>query len=88
MPRIRQYADKYSEKDFTKEIDRLIRRPELSELSGIAYATLRKRMLDPGGFRVTELRQVIKVVKPSIRIVLVMLGYSSKDIKEFREAKP
>lgn len=85
MPRIRQYADKYTEKDFAKEIDRIIDRPKLSELSGIAYSTLRKRLLDPGGFRVTELRQVIKVTKPSIRIVLLMLGYSSKDIKAFKE---
>lgn len=85
MPRIRQYADKYTEKDFAKEIDRIIDRPELSVQSGIAYSTLRKRILDPGSFRVTELQQAIKVAKPSIRIVLIMLGYTSKDIKKFKE---
>lgn len=86
MPRIRQYADKYAKNDFVGEIDRIIRCPELSEQSGLAYSTLRKRLLEPGDFRLWELKRVIKVAKPSIRIVLIMLGYSSKDIKEFKEA--
>lgn len=87
MPRIRQYEQKYAEDDFRKEVRirqgyyDLMSQNALAEAVGIPRPTLRKRLLEPGGMSVEELRKLVKTVKPAPEIILKLLGYTGKDIK-------
>jgi predicted transcriptional regulator len=90
MPRIRQYSDRYAIEDFQREIRVQqavcgMSQRELGEQSGIAPSTLCKRLKNPENFEVGELRKIIPVLQPDPGIVLALLGYSSKEIKRFKE---
>lgn len=87
MPRIRQYAEKYSAEDFLKEIRvRMavydINQTQLAELTGTAISTLSKRMKDPDGMTAAELRRLVRAIKPDPITFLKFCGYETKDIKK------
>lgn len=69
MPRIRQCAGKYAEKDFllhlkTRMLEQGFTRGtlELSERTGIKYRTLLNRVNHPDDLTVSELRAIDKVL--------------------------
>ena len=87
MPRIRQNAEQYAVEDFKKELR--IRRAEyelqsvqsLSDVTGIPLTTLWKKVKEPMTFRVSDLSAIVKAVHPDVKVVLALLGYTSKEIK-------
>lgn len=92
MPRIRQYADKYAEADFWKEVQ--IRKvmvgintdKDLSQAIGLWPSGYSKRKKDVNIFTLAEFRLLIKTLKPGPMVVLRMLGYSQKEIQnDFRK---
>lgn len=94
MPRIKQNAEKYAAADFLKEVRRqqgeynVMSVRALAELVGIPNSTLHPKLQDPDKLLVADIRKLVKAIRPDIGIVLELLGYSSKDIKNFKEDKP
>lgn len=87
MPRLRQYAENYAAEDFRREMRSRMGYYDLSQsdLAGqtvLSQSTISTRMRDPNSITVGELRSLIKVLKLNPRIVLALLGYSKKEIKE------
>lgn len=88
MPRIVQYAQRYAEADFRKEVQTrqgahgLMSQQSLADASGIPRPTLRKRLLQPDSMTVEEFRKLVSAVHPDPVIVLTLLGYSKKDLKK------
>lgn len=88
MPRIRQYAEKYANEDFLKElshrkVDCGIRTDkELGEMIGVCPSSMSKRKQRPETFAVGELRGLVRVLKPDPVVVLQFLGYSQKEIRK------
>lgn len=86
MPRIRQNAEQYAVEDFKKELR--IRRAEyelqsvqsLSDVTGIPLTSLWKKLKEPLTLRVSDLEAIVKAVHPDARIVLALLGYTTKEI--------
>ena len=68
MPRIRQYEEKYAREDILREIRtkqgacNLMHIRALADATGIPYATLRRRMMNPDDFTVAELRKLNVVI--------------------------
>ena len=95
MPRIRQYANRYAEEDFKREIFRkLTERYEsvsvraLSRDTGISQTTLNTKIRhDNSNLDIGELQQIIAVLKPDPGVLLKLLGYSGKDITKFKNQK-
>lgn len=94
MPKLRrQYAIKYAEEDFKKEIFRcLTERYEkvstraLAAETGISNSTLSTKIRrDNSNLDVAELRQIIPLLKPDPGVVLMLLGYTSQDITKFKK---
>lgn len=93
MPRIRQYAAKYAEEDFKKEIFRcLTDRYEdvsvraLSRETGISQGTLNTKIRhDNSNLDVSELQRIVAVLNPNPGILLKLLGYSQAQITKFKE---
>lgn len=92
MPRIRQYADQYADEDFRREILRSLADfglrydQDLAELSGIPTATMSRKLKDPTGFTVRQLRQIVKAISPDPKEMLRFLGYTNKEIKKMEES--
>ena len=92
MPRIHQNQDKYAAEDFRREIRSkqgyfdLMSQQALADAAGIPRPTLRKRLLEPEGMLIEELRKLIATLHPDIATVLPLLGYSAQEIKKFRNA--
>lgn len=96
MPKIRQYADLYAQRDFWREIDR--RCPDagvqsnnnaaLARAVGTADVTIGVYKQDPGKMQLKTLSRFVSVLKPDPGVILRLLGYSDKEIKAFREVKP
>lgn len=87
MPRIRQYAENYAAEDFRREMRSRMGYYDLSmgDLSGqtvLSKSTISKRLGDPNSITVGELRSLVKVLKLNPRIVLALIGYGKKEIKE------
>ncbi len=86
MPRIHQYADQYADEDFRRELYRnladqgLRHDQDLAEVSGIPVATMSRKIKDPAGFTVRQLRQIVAGIKPSPYAMLRFLGYTAKEI--------
>lgn len=91
MPRIYQKIEQYIANDFWNEINR--RCPDAGiksgnnsalgravDLSGVTVGAYRK---NPGKIRVDAIRNLVAVLKPDIRPVLRLLGYSEKEIRKF-----
>lgn len=88
MPRIRQYAVKYADADFLKEIqhqkiEKGVRSDrELSERIGLNKSSFCKRKQQVETFTVRELREIVKVLRPSPAVLLGLLGYTGKEIRD------
>lgn len=91
MPRIHQNADKYAAEDFRKEIrvrqgeNDLMSKSALAEEVDIPRTTLLKRLLDPMTMSFGEFKKLNEALHPDPGVVLMLLGYSAKEIKRFRE---
>lgn len=87
MPRIRQYAEKYSNEDFLREIRskqgyyNLRTQEELGNAIGLPKSTMRKRLINPESLTIQDLRSMIRVLNLSPVAVLKFLGWSDKAIK-------
>lgn len=87
MGKIRGKEQQYADEAFRREIRsrqgyyNLMSQQALADAADIPRPTLRKRLLDPAGMSVEELRRLIKTIKPSADVVLSLLGYSGKDLK-------
>ena len=87
MGKIRGKEQQYADEAFRREIRsrqgyyNLMSQQALADAADIPRPTLRKRLLDPAGMSVEELRRLIKTIKPSAAVVLSLLGYSGKDLK-------
>lgn len=91
MPRIYQKVEQYIANDFWDEINR--RCPDAGIKSGnnsalgqvidLSGVTVRAYKKNPSKIRVDVLRNLVAVLKPDIRPVLRLLGYSEKEIRQF-----
>ncbi len=87
MPRIRQYAENYAAEDFRREMRSRMGYHDLSQhglaqKTDISQTTISNRIRDPNDITVGELRSFNKVLGLSPSIVLALLGYTKKEIKE------
>lgn len=88
MPRIRQYEEKYAREDILREIRtkqgacNLMHIRALADATGIPYATLRRRMMNPDDFTVAELRKLNVVIHLDWEKLLLFIGYSKKVFTE------
>lgn len=89
MPRIRQKAGTYAEEDFWREIRvrgaerNIMSADALGKATGVTGATISNYREDPGKIRVAVMRKLVAELKPGIRPVLALLGYSEKEIRQF-----
>lgn len=91
MPRIRQYAERYTAEDFWKEIDRCCplagiqsgNAAALGEKSGVDHQTLRNYRKGKTEMRVSALRKLVTALHPDPAVILKTLGYSEKEIRAF-----
>lgn len=94
MPRLRVYAAQYSEEDFRKEVfKKMAERYEdisiraLARESGISPSTLNNRIRhDISNLDVSELRQIVPILKPDPAVILKLLGYTGDDIRKFKNS--
>lgn len=91
MPRIRQYEEKYAMKDFIDEINAQRARfgytsqRVTGEAIGVSQATAGKYLKEPESIPLGVLRKMVKVFKPDPIVMLKTLGYTTQDIKQFKE---
>lgn len=91
MPRIRQYTENYAAEDFRREMRSRMGYHDLSQ-QGLADKTclsqssVSNRIRDPDSITVGELRSMNKVLGFNPAIVLALVGYSKKQIKEVLES--
>ena len=87
MARIRQYAEKYWNEDFLREMRskqgyyNLRTQEELGNAMGLPKSTMRKRLINPESLTIQDLRSMIRVLNLSPVAVLKFLGWSDKAIK-------
>ena len=87
MPRIRQYAENYAAEDFRREMRSRMGYHDLSQsdlagMTNISQSTISNRIRDPNCITVGELRSINKAIGLNAAVVLALLGYSKKQIKE------
>lgn len=93
MPRIRQYAERYAEEDFRKEIfRRMADRYEqisvraLARETGISHSALNTKIRENNtNLDIGELQRIIPILNPDPGIILKLLGYTPAQIKRFKE---
>lgn len=89
MPKIRQYADKYAQDDFLKELgSRCVwagfqTNEDLGKAIGTCGASVGNYKKDPGRIRLDTMQKMVKTLKLDPGVVLRFLGYSSQDIRKF-----
>lgn len=91
MPRIQQYAARYTAEDFWKEINRCCplagiqseNSEALGEKTGVSGHTIRnyKKRLEIMRFDV--LQKLVSTLHPDPAVILKTLGYSEKEIRAF-----
>ena len=87
MPRINQKIEVYADEDFRREVRSrqgyydLMSQQALAEQVDIPRPTLRKRLLEPESMTVGELRKLVKTIKPDPTVLLLLIGYSKKDLR-------
>ena len=94
MPRLRAYADKYTEADFKKEIFRcLAARYEdvsiraLSRETGISQSTLNQKIRHShDNLDIGELKRIVPLLNPDPGVILKLLGFTAAQIKKFKES--
>ena len=88
MPRLKVKADEYARADFSKElrknmIDQEIGSvKELADMMGVDGRTMYRRMNDIDQMRVSELAALKAILSPDPVLLLRVLGYTTKEIKE------
>ena len=91
MPRIKQCEDRYAVEDFRKEVRTrqgerdLMSKSALAEELDMPRSTLSKRLSDPMGMTFGEFKKLNKTIHPDPGVVLVLLGYTGKEINAFRK---
>lgn len=91
MPRIRQKEHEYRAADFRRAVEHgcidrgLDSKKALAEAAGIPYATLWKRLQDPDGMTVDELRRVVKAAGLPPEAVLELMSYQKREIMRLVE---
>lgn len=91
MPRIRQLAEQYAEKDFWTEINGCcgycgIRTDTaLGKAIGVEAQTVRKYKKNPGMMQVKTMQKIVEQLKPNILALLKFLGYSDMEIMRFAQ---
>ncbi len=86
MPRIRQYAQKYANEDFWREIQSRkalmgIRTDKaLAEALGLSSQGFSRRKQNVDVLSLTDLRNLVKVLHPDPVLMLKLLGYTGKEI--------
>ena len=91
MPRIRQYADRYTAEDFWKEINRCctlagIQSDNAAALGrgiGVDGQNLRHYRNGKTVMPLDVLRKLVTTLHPNPAVVLKTLGYSEKEIRAF-----
>ena len=92
MPRLRVKADEYAREDFSKElrknmIDQNIESvKELADMIGMDGRTMYRRMDNIGQLKVSELAALKNVLCPDPVLILRVLGYTNKEIKDAAKA--
>lgn len=92
MPRIRQYESKYLNEDFARELRSKrgyydLKQTDIAEASGICQASVSNYIKNPERLGIKELRAIIQVLHLSPESVLRFLGYNTREINAFKEAK-
>lgn len=88
MPRIKAKADVYAREDFSKElrknmIDQNIDSvKELADMIGMETRTMYRRMVNVDQLKISELAALKTALSPDPVVLLRVLGYTSKEIKE------
>lgn len=96
MPRIRQLAEKYAEDD-QKKVEKAFWKSvkvrcaeqdidtwaDLGQQTGIPESTFQNYRANIGKVQINTMRKMVGLLKPDIQIVLLLLGYSEKDIQRF-----
>ena len=99
MPRIRQLAEKYAEND-QKNVEKAFWKSvkvrcaeqdidtwaDLGQQTGIPESTFQNYRANIGKVQINTMRKMVGLLKPDIQIVLLLLGYSEKDIQKFVQA--
>lgn len=91
MPRIRQYADRYTSEDFWKEIDRCcplagIQSDNAAALGrgiGVDGQNLRHYRNGKTVMPLDVLQKLVTTLRPNPAVILKTLGYSEKEIRAF-----
>lgn len=98
MPRIRQLAEKYAEDD-QKKVEKAFWKSvkvrcaeqdidtwaDLGQQTGIPESTFQNYRANIGKVQINTMRKMVGLLKPDIQIVLLLLGYSEKDIQRFAQ---
>lgn len=92
MPRLKQKMSQYNESDFRQELyQRLASRYEkvsvraLAEEAGISQSSLNTHLRhNVKNLDVGVLQKIIPLLKPDPTVVLKLLGYTSDDIRKFK----
>lgn len=91
MPRIRQNAAQYQKEDFLQAVRMgqaqagLMHKNALADAAGMARSTLYERLDKPDLIRFMEFRQLLAAIPIDPGAALLFLGYTTKDIKKFKE---
>lgn len=89
MPRVWLKADEYAKKDFWKAIKKrcidldITTQQGFSQAIGICDRTARKYQANPQIMQVETMQKIVEVIRPNPRDILVYLGYSTEEIKQF-----
>ena len=90
MPRIHQNVDRDAMKDFIDEINAQCGRygyrsqKALGDALGVCQATAGNYLRRPLTIPLGALRTMVKILKPDPGVVLRAVGYTSTDIKRFK----
>lgn len=90
MPRLNQHSERYAQEDFSREIRKqqgyydLMSQRALAEAAGIPRSTLREKLLAPDKLEVSEIRKLVKAIRPDPVILLAFLGYGKQDLKKIK----
>lgn len=89
VSRLRQKPEESAKEAFLREIRtkqgyyNLRTQRELAESAGVSQTTIGRRIREPDDFTVAELRGVVTAINPDPAIVLALLGYSRKEIRNY-----
>lgn len=87
MSRSKGYAVEEARASFRKELEKcmidadICGKAELAQMASMKYRTLYRRFESIDDIRLSELRDLVKVLRPNPMILLRLVGYSVKDIQ-------